>query len=214
MEIGNSLVTQKIQCRGSEPMLFTPQASLMYMILGITSIVMAILDIMLNSLVLYAVVVTKRFKTPVDVLLLLLISTDLTVGTFTLPMYANGMLQMAQGWLDCYMVRWVKTISFSLVLMSLVTIGLVSTQVYLSISRPFFYVSKLNKRVNQLTLVTSWVVIVLGTTGVFNVAPQYSGHFMIAFGTVSCLICIGVCVIQVNNVNCEKYVPFWPARSR
>ena len=186
-----------INCKDFPPMLATINITPMYNALGITSILIDVLVILLNCLVLYAFVATKRFKTPADVLLLWLISTDLILGVFTLPLYANSMFQIGRGWVDCQLATMAKTVSFSLVVMSLINIGLISIQVYLSISRPFFYLSTANKRAYQSVLTISWVIIILTTTIVFNVVPQYAGYFKIALGTVCCLICAGVCFTHV-----------------
>ena len=51
MESDNSSISRLIQCEGKQPTLATPQASFMYNMWGITTVVMVILDITLNSLV-------------------------------------------------------------------------------------------------------------------------------------------------------------------
>ena len=196
---GAEVYEEVLKCKGFPPMLATKQIMLMYTSVGVICILLAVVITSLNCLVLYAFIVTKRCKRPVDILLVLLTTTDLTLGIFTLPLYANIILHMGQNTLDCSLAQLLKTVTYCLVEMTLTNIGLISMQVYLSISRPFFYMSTRNERGYRMAIGTVWMLIVVVNSCVFYLTPQFEAHLKLALGIASCVTMITLFFSQVSN---------------
>ena len=134
---------------------------------AILNIVIALFGTLANSLVIMSYYRNPRLRTINNTIFLLLAITDINVTVFVEPMYAAVILSSLLGKGNCLL--WdIGTILSQLFLgLSLITIVNLSLQSYITLAYPYHWQLIITKSRFNLTIVLSWLLILLLTLGVY-----------------------------------------------
>ena len=134
---------------------------------AILNIVIALFGTLANSLVIVAYYRNPRLRTIHNTIFFLLSITDINVTAFVEPIYATVILSDLLGKRNCLL--WdIGTILSELFLgLSLITIVILSLQSYITLAYPYHWQLMITKYRFNLTIVLSWLLILLVTLGVY-----------------------------------------------
>ncbi len=134
---------------------------------AILNIVIALFGTLANSLVIVAYYRNPRLRTIHNTIFFLLSITDINVTAFVEPIYATVILSDLLGKRNCLL--WdIGTILSELFLgLSLITIVIFSLQSYITLAYPYHWQLMITKYRFNLTIVLSWLLILLVTLGVY-----------------------------------------------
>ena len=192
-------------CEGFEPVYVNSDVNINYLIVGSVCAPLSGVLMIMNSLVIYAILVTRRVKTPIDVLMLLLSLTDLACSVGVVPTYSSVMFDLSEGRINCSNANFLKWLGYNLTGMSVSTIGCISYQSYIALAKPFLYISHLNMRSCISALIGCWAVLIATTTVAVYVKPDLYSSYKLGLGSAFVLICCVMCYMNfVMNKTIKK----------
>ncbi len=135
---------------------------------AILNIVIAVFGTLANSLVIMAYYRNHRLQTIHNTIFLLLAITDINVTAFVEPTYAATVLSHFLGKRhNCLLWDIGAALSKLFLGLSLITIVILSLQTYITLAYPYHWQIMITKSRFNLTVVFSWLLILLLTLGVY-----------------------------------------------
>ena len=133
-------------------------------ILAILVAILTVCTVVPNGLVVAAMSTTKQYRrSPSHVLLLVLAICDLLIGLVSMPAYVvhQWMISHCSHQYDetqCQLSKFVKFGGYSFSSLTILTIALITIELYLAIVRPFVYEHRYNKQYFLLYLLLTWTL--------------------------------------------------------
>ena len=169
-------------------------------ILGVLVAVLTVCTVVSNSLVVAAMSTTKQYRrSPSHVLLLVLAVCDLAIGIISMPTY------VAHRWMIthynviyddrlCHISKFVKLTAYSFSSFTILTIALITIELYLAIVRPFVYEHRYNKQYFIVYLMLAWTMFVVTNVMLLYVFPA---DWMVFKSLVVSWLCIAVFILII-----------------
>ena len=136
-------------------------------ILGILVAILTVCTVVPNGLVVAAMLTTKQYRrSPSHVLLLVLAICDLMIGVISMPTYVAHRLMIANysAYYEdalCHISKFVKLTAYSFASFTILTIALITIELYLAIVRPFIYEHRYNKQYFIVYLMLAWTLFIV-----------------------------------------------------
>ena len=125
-------------CHTRDYLLLSNSASVNYTILIVLYCFLAAVSVPLNTLVIVAMVRLKRYRMASDALIIMLCITDIGSGILTCPAYVYIYISLLTvRTYPCFAASFLKMVGYAFSLASIITIGLLTVEMYLSIVKPF-----------------------------------------------------------------------------
>ncbi|XP_066920123.1 melanocortin receptor 5-like [Clytia hemisphaerica] len=152
---------------------FNERSKTNFRILAIFALFTITATILLNGLVVIAMVTSKQYrKLPSHALLLVLAVCDLLIGVISLPPYDVHMWLVSNGNLNCQLSKFVKLSGYSMSSLTVLTIAVISVELYLAIVRPFLYEHVYNRKYYLVLLVSVWCLFLASHMVFLYIFPE------------------------------------------
>ena len=178
----------------SPKLVYHSGVNLNYRIVSIFSAFITVLSVTLNSLVIFAMISTRRYKKPADVLPLMLSITDLLAGLTVTPLFAIEMYMLSYGQKVCQLPLFLAVFGYSLLGMSVATINVNAVELYLAIVRPFVYEGRFNQRYYLKILLILWSLYIMPTFLIAQLTKKHWKIYKLVVSVINLLIYICVCI--------------------
>jgi len=150
---------------------------------------------MLNTLVFIAMITSRQYRAPANHLLIMLNTIDLAAGLLLIPLYAVYMSQLQHGTIDCVLGKVLMVAGYSITIISTITIGFMTSQLYHAILNPFKYHRRVSNKSTYIPLVSSiWIVIITSVFVFVFILPAFWNLFKLVTGTIFLIIYCSLCI--------------------
>jgi len=189
-------ITNNVSCHPFGPLLVNTDAiQRLYLSISILSGLLSTSTVMLNTLVFIAMITSRQYRAPANHLLIMLNTIDLAAGLLLIPLYAVYMSQLQHGTIDCVLGKVLMVAGYSITIISTITIGFMTSQLYHAILNPFKYHRRVSNKSTYIPLVSSiWIVIITSVFVFVFILPAFWNLFKLVTGTIFLIIYCSLCI--------------------
>lgn len=177
--------------------------------LSIIVILISILTISLNSMYLIVVYKFSKLFSISDILYIFLAVSDLLTGVILMPAFAGFWIYTSYSGTDCTFLKFVNACAHTFTLISVLTISLITTDVYASIVHPFAYRAYFTKKIFYATSAVVWIISITFPIIFVLIAPYYWYIYQNISGSMALSAMMALCVmhykihLSIKQLSCQ-----------